>query len=110
MVGAMSDAPINGLDSIRGPSDGLVTCRQLADKLGVHWHTVERWIKHGVNGIRLHAMAIGVLLYIDPADFAEWQRLVTEAKLGTQQPAASQAKPKTRPESWAILRKYKIVD
>lgn len=61
---------------------GLLTKKELAARLGIHEHTLTRWVKHGI--ITAHAYNGHAWLYEEPADppakhCSRWDRLADRA-------------------------------
>jgi len=61
---------------------GLLTKKELAARLGIHEHTLTRWVKHGI--ITAHAYNGHAWLYEEPADppakhCSRWDRLTDRA-------------------------------
>lgn len=63
--------------------DDLLTVREVAMECRVTGDTVGNWIKKGVCGLRLTAMACGNSWRIRRADLEAWQAAVTEHKVPT---------------------------
>ena len=79
---------------------GLLTKGELADRLGIHAHTLTRWAKHGI--VQAHAYNGHAWLYEDPGpnppvkQCSRWNRVVDRAatRAAARQAQAAQIKSK----------------
>ena len=53
------------------------TITEVADKVGVHVKTVQRWVLAGVRGKQLRSSLVGGRRYISPSDLAEFLGVTT---------------------------------
>ena len=73
-----------------------LTMQQAAEKFPgrgtdghVHWKTVDRWIREGVDGVTLRSTRIGGCVYVSPDDITAFIKELSRRKNGALSPAPS---------------------
>jgi excisionase family DNA binding protein len=83
---------------------GLLTKKEMASRLGIHEHTLVRWVEHGL--IKAHAYCRNRWLYEEPKNLpkkhsSRWDRLVDRAAT-IPDPKTKRPKPASRTERGAV--------
>lgn len=76
---------------------GRAKLLDFARELGVGRTTVFRWIREGINGIRLRCTHVGTRVFISWEDYHEWQ--------ASLRPTPVEPRRKTSKATWDALKR-----